>query len=911
MTENWQWPGARWWKCDLHLHTPASYDFAERDSVTPEQWVEAARAKGLEVVAVTDHETADWVEKIRSAASVGEPPLAVFPGVEINSREGVHLIVLFEPGTLPGRVDDLLAQCGIGVEMRGKRGVNASLGFLECLSSASGQHALAIAAHADRAASPGKGETSLLRVVKAGNPLNQILASPYLRAAEVWTENEEQSGRLKRPLGHEDLPPLGLLSSSDGHSLEQIGNRFTWIKMTRPDLEGLRLAIEDGPLSLRRSLETEGDPNRHAPLAIESMTVTDGRYMGRGSPFTVRLNPWLNAIIGGRGTGKSSLVELLRIAMRREQELPEKLRRDLENLTRIPALREDPGILQEATQIEVIYRKDGRRFRIRWTPQGSVPSIEKEGPGGTWQEDTGKVQERFPLRIFSQKQIFELASQPEALLGVVDDAPPVRGWQESWRQEEARFLALRARGREIETHLEEGGQLLAELADLGQRLEVFEASAFREILTAYQRRQRQKRALEEWTEGLKALGARLGEVTAQWRSAPIPAELFDESEPADRGVLEVARATEGRLSESLEDLARQVATSEASFRESSGVTLWREHSQSAEEAFKALEGNLQSQGIGDSNEYGRLVQRRAHLAKRLSDLEGERRALQEIAGQAEESLGRLAALRKDLTDRRTRFLEEVLGSNRYVRMAVIPFGQRQRAEQDLHKILGSEKYARDFQKLVAELYPKDSSEGSEGIEERLLVLKARLRAGSTGPAAPTTSTFEDARFATLLRAVTPEAWDRLDLWFPEDSLTVRYSPGGNGRDFRSLDQGSPGQKAAALLAFFLSYGEEPLILDQPEDDLDNQLITELIVRQLRENKQRRQMLIVTHNPNIVVNGDAELVLVFTSSGGQSHVISQGGLQEAEVRNAICEVMEGGREAFLLRYRRLGRSTADV
>jgi len=103
----------------------------------------------------------------------------------------------------------------------------------------------------------------------------------------------------------------------------------------------------------------------------------------------------------------------------------------------------------------------------------------------------------------------------------------------------------------------------------------------------------------------------------------------------------------------------------------------------------------------------------------------------------------------------------------------------------------------------------------------------------------------------------------------------------------------------------LAFGEEPIVLDQPEDDLDNHLIYELIVRQIRENKLRRQLIIITHNPNVVVNGDAELVHVMDFGRGQCYVQQSGALQENELRNEVCRVMEGGHEAFSRRWKRLG------
>ena len=98
-----------------------------------------------------------------------------------------------------------------------------------------------------------------------------------------------------------------------------------------------------------------------------------------------------------------------------------------------------------------------------------------------------------------------------------------------------------------------------------------------------------------------------------------------------------------------------------------------------------------------------------------------------------------------------------------------------------------------------------------------------------------------------------------------------------------------------MLAFLLAHGEEPLVLDQPEDDLDNHLIYDLVVRQIRENKFRRQIIVVTHNPNIVVNGDAEMLHALEFDGGQCVVRRSGSLQDEVIREEVCRVMEGGRE----------------
>lgn len=80
---------------------------------------------------------------------------------------------------------------------------------------------------------------------------------------------------------------------------------------------------------------------------------------------------------------------------------------------------------------------------------------------------------------------------------------------------------------------------------------------------------------------------------------------------------------------------------------------------------------------------------------------------------------------------------------------------------------------------------------------------------------------------------------------------------------------------------------------------------------MRENKLRLQLIVVTHNPNIVVNGDAEMLHALDFDKGQCRVVKAGLPAEALIREEVCRVMEGGREAFERRYRRLGREVSNV
>lgn len=118
---------------------------------------------------------------------------------------------------------------------------------------------------------------------------------------------------------------------------------------------------------------------------------------------------------------------------------------------------------------------------------------------------------------------------------------------------------------------------------------------------------------------------------------------------------------------------------------------------------------------------------------------------------------------------------------------------------------------------------------------------------------------------------------------------------------KSLSQLSLGQQQSILLAILLqSKSKVPLLIDQPEDNLDSEFIYKTIVANLRKIKEKRQVIIVTHNPNIAVLGDAELIIPLKSTSIKSIITERGSIDRQETRNLCCDILEGGRQAFIKR-----------
>ena len=154
--------------------------------------------------------------------------------------------------------------------------------------------------------------------------------------------------------------------------------------------------------------------------------------------------------------------------------------------------------------------------------------------------------------------------------------------------------------------------------------------------------------------------------------------------------------------------------------------------------------------------------------------------------------------------------------------------------------------------------------------------------------------------------VTPDGWLDLSLALVADHPVFEYR---SKEDvYIPFSAASAGQQASALLTTLLSQDGTPLVIDQPEDDLDSNTVQQ-IVSKIWASKRRRQLIFSSHNANLVVNGDADLVLVcaYTSAGDQSagHIKLEGAIDIDEVRSEITSVMEGGERAFKLRKEKYG------
>lgn len=870
----WEYAGAKWWKFDFHTHTPASDDFSPRD-LSPESWLRSFMEEGIHCVAITDHHSGEWInrlkEKQQELAETSPPwyrPLYLFPGVEISANGNVHVLALFGRNRDESDIDRLLGAVGYS-GTKGKSDAVTKKSVTEVINVIVEQGGIPIPAHAD-------GAKGLFKI--KGLTLEQALNNPNVYAIELRDSSTE-----KPPMYASKKLAWTEIQGSDSHCFTSDAfGTFTWIKMDKPSIDGLKLALIDGPVSVNRDMLI--DPNRHAPFFLEELNIFNAKHIGRSSPRKFHFSPFLNAIIGGRGSGKSTLLEFMRLALDRINEIPDSLQKETRQYVDVNV---DGSLLIGDSKISLIYRKGEVRYRLNWSAKADC-SILEVMKNGNWHPCAGEVESLFPVRIYSQKQILEIAKNSGALLGIIDKASEVHSRLHTTRHTELvnRYKQIDVKQRELNEKISQENRLRGESNDLATQIEQIEKSGHQKIMQIYSKRSQQLNEIEglenTWAEMSRRLGALPDEII------PAPFNKLHFSDHTDiLSILETTNERWQEIRDRLCTLARDAQVIIADWHAEKHAADWMQRLNLDMDQYRSLSTKLEQQNI-DPREYPRLLTQQKSIQTELNHM-GEYRVRRDELGMGKrEVLNQIEENWKAQSGKRQDFLTDILQDNQSVSIEVKPFGESwDGVENSIRDILQCpHHFHKDFEVLRA-IYEANDDLRIENIKERI----ERILTGKEEAS--------HATFAKHLKKLPQESVTDLILWFPKDDLKVTFGPKN-----RPIEQGSPGQKTAALLAFILSYGDEPLLLDQPEDDLDNKLIYGLVVEQLRDAKGERQVIVVTHNANIVVNGNAEMVIPLEVGGGETHVRHAASIQEKEVRDAICDILEGGQKAFEDRYKRI-------
>ena len=329
-----EYVGTRWYKCDFHLHTMSSECYADKN--TYEEWVDEVCKKGLNCIAVTDHNDYRAIDTVREI--VNKKGITVFPGVEVTcDTSKIHMLILFDVDKTQENVRDFLNRLDIDSELIGKS-IGTSQPVYDVCKLAKEKGALVIAAHIDEPASISK---------VAPQQLQKLLNEDYIDAVQVVNSKEweeyaitkdkqklfdtfkkkyganvaEETIEIWRKTYDKVLKArIPVIAASDNpseagstkHGLWGLGRRFTWIKMDKnPSLESVRQAFLSTDMRVCIDNESDTLPERIPELWIKSLAITDTTINPQSRAISLDFNPQLNCVIGGRGSGKSSVVRTL------------------------------------------------------------------------------------------------------------------------------------------------------------------------------------------------------------------------------------------------------------------------------------------------------------------------------------------------------------------------------------------------------------------------------------------------------------------------------------------------------------------------------------------------------------------------------------------------------------------------
>lgn len=920
--------GNKWYKCDLHLHTPASKCFQDQ-TVTPEQWVNRAIEQGLDCVAVTDHNTGMKIDEIVNAA-VGKN-LTVFPGVEITcDTSKIHLLILFDVNKTTDHINDFLVKCEISRENFGEQDAYTSMNIFDVAEIANKDGALVIPAHIDEYNGLGSVSVANLEKFYALDYINavQIVHKEFLNTLINTIDNIELKKVLNEyynnpkiaiddatikewftPVKYAGSSNLAKLTFSDNphepknskHGLEGIGTHYTWIKMDEtPSLEGLRQAFLLPQFRVKNEFDCPGTPYITPDLWIKSIAISNTTITNDTSPLRIDFSPQLNTLIGGRGSGKSSILRFIRGVFNRTLDLQglKEITFDHEEFYKRESGRPKKGVLKEDSLIEIEFVRNN--ISHRFTASNIVSSsnqevkIEKFDDKGLWQEisDVGFI-DFFEFEHYSQKQIYEIAQEPNALRERIDNT--IEGLEKMKSDRELikkSFFEKSATIRTVDQLITGKGKIETRIKDLDLNIKKLQQSGIADLLLEKENFNEQEEVINRFINEIDERIINLDALIQSIDITNLDFANFDGrySIQLDPAVKEV---TEGFKLIKLE-LEKQKNTAnklKEDFENSIQNSTWEAEFNANVIAFNAKKEELESEGINDIANFEKLTIEKTELETELINI-NSKSAIRSL-----EIVERLKLqndylnICKAITTKRNEFLNETFQDDK-IKIIIKPFRNRNDYIQKLRSVLQKETgFEKDLDSIADICFNGKVEQNIKTARQIFLDLRNEDDVeGISG------------HLKNLIQRLSDSQIDEIELLLPEDEIEVQYKPTINS-SFKSLSTASAGQKTTAILTFILSHGNIPLILDQPEDDLDNRLVYELIVDRLKQAKDHRQIIVVTHNANIPVNGDAEYIISMNSESKNLAVLYSGTVEQPIIKKEICDVMEGTEQAFEMRSRR--------
>jgi hypothetical protein len=459
----------------------------------------------------------------------------------------------------------------------------------------------------------------------------------------------------------------------------------------------------------------------------------------------------------------------------------------------------------------------------------------------------------------------------------------------------SKYFEQSAKIRRMKKEVERKNKFVTEINDKKEQISSFKESGFEELIKEYKSFSQQNEEFKiielQIKQKEKIISSILGELELKEmpKTDLVPSFYREEVE----GVINNTLEEFNKIQSLVEDAYTRTTKLLLSYNKNIKNTEWSSKYNEVKGNFITTKDELANKGIHDLSKLEEITQELTNLEQELKRIN----AIDEMLSIENEKKSLLKeefiSKRKMITEKRREFLELVINDADNIKIELKPFRDQQSFINTFRDIFQkSNGYGEDINTIVQKCFR--GADVIFNISQTVSHFKELRNLGRESDLG--------GRMQNVIRKLNEEQIDELDLLIPEDEVVVKYKPNGSA-SFKLLTNASAGQKTSAILSFLLSFGNTPLILDQPEDDLDNHLIYELIVERLKKSKDRRQIIVVTHNANIPVNGDSEWILCMDSETNGLKILCAGSVDVDLVKREICDVMEGGEDAFKLRARR--------
>nr|WP_169738869.1 AAA family ATPase [Jiangella gansuensis] len=850
-------------------------------------YIQAALARGVGILAITDHNTTKNVAAaIREADGTG---LLVLPGIEITTHQG-HLLALFGPGSL-GVLEDFARPSNLSLEPDPlDASVRSSRSILHLVNEISERGGLAIPAHIDLAGG------IVERMTRT--ELTQLLAHPGLSALEYskteslswFTDADTDADRLaawNARKANTKLADRGLarIMSSDAHTVAQLGvdksrRTISRLRVDEPNFAAVVNAIVHNPKA-RCKVEAELPPTYPRVLAARF----EGGFL---DGVTVALSNNLNCFIGGRGSGKSTALLAIRAALGAQLGPDE----NPNDASRMP----------ERTTVTFVDRIGNERTAVR--VRGEDPFDEATGaPVSLMLADLAQDESGRLVRNYHQN--------PREILTFLDKFCELQGHHEK----EAELLDLLKENAtnvsETSTSVEQVRALEVELSQLEASLEAARSGKIEALVKYANILATESPLIETLDSQIKAHYSNTAAISRIDLDKLATTYGVDLTERPASDFIE----GEGRLRQELNKFANDLkqatkiynAAAQSAAKPSLDLlALWRKQHSEWKATHDQRRQELEQQGLKiQVGELDRIASRMGTVRTELAKLRERQKLHQARRRERSKLLQQLISERDRVHQRRQATLKRVveIANNLAVGLTIEITFERNGVRDEWARWLSTNFGFRAprVNRLAEAITPQDFAE--------LLLTKGKL-----GPLLIEADgdRFFDGNAIDRVEAIfTWATIFQLQYMLLEDRPRIRVRQR-NSADAQEFDHLSAGQQRSILLSLMLCADRlEPLILDQPEDHLDAGYIASAIVRHLEHAKERRQVILATHSPNLTVLGEAELVLPMYASGQHGSPKDSGAVDSPRTRPHVCDLLEGGDDAYRRRGERYGYQVSTV